>query len=117
MHSSMSSVPKARGIDNRFVDYIDQHCRDNKNPKQILESLKCKVCNGDYGPLDVLAIPSADQIKNRKIFATKEGEQYQQYNRAYRVQEWTANHFITSHEAFEALANDAFFTLGQQKRS
>ena len=103
VHSSMSSVPKARGIDNRFVDYIDQHCRDNKNPKQILESLKCKVCNGDYGPLDVLAIPSADQIKNRKMFATKEGEQYQQYNRAYRVQEWTANHLITSQEGLKHL--------------
>jgi hypothetical protein len=42
-HSSMSSVPKARGIDNRFLDYIDQQCRDNKTPKQILESLKCKI--------------------------------------------------------------------------
>ena len=31
VHSSMSSVPKARGIDdNRFLDYIDQQYRDNK---------------------------------------------------------------------------------------
>jgi hypothetical protein len=67
----------------------------NKTPKQILESFKCKVCNnGDFGPLDDPAIPTADQIKNRKKFATKEGEQYQQYNRAYRVQEWTANHLV-----------------------
>ena len=75
MHSSMSSVPKARGVDNRFLDYIYQQCRDNKTPKQILESLKCKVSNRDFGPLDDLAIPTADQIKNRKTFATKEGEQ------------------------------------------
>ena len=38
-HASMKSIPKARGIDNHFVDFIDLQCKDGKPPKQILDAV------------------------------------------------------------------------------
>ena len=34
-----ASIPKARGIDNHFVNFIDLQCKDDKPPKQILDAV------------------------------------------------------------------------------
>ena len=42
----------------------------------------------------------------------KEGEKYQQFNRAYRLQEWVEANLLVSEEQFLSIPDDKVFTLG-----
>jgi len=84
LHAMSKTIPKAREIDNRLVDYIDQQCKDGKPPKEILDAVNHKATKGEFGQIGDLVFPTIEQIRNRKKYATKESELFQQYNRAYK---------------------------------
>ena len=108
----MSYIPKKRGIDPRLLDFIDYLCKEDKPPKEIRYSVLRKAQAGDWGPFDDIIFPSIEQIKNRKKSVKKEDEKYQQFNRAYRVQQWTETNLLTSEEQFDSVPVDKVFTLG-----
>jgi len=112
LHTMSKTIPKARGIDNRLVDYIDQQCKDGKPPKEILDAVHHKATKGEFGQIGDLVFPTIEQIRNRKKYATRESEQFQQYNRAYKVKEWVEYNLVSTEEKFQSLANDDVFTLG-----
>ena len=111
-HCSASIVPRRRGIDLRLLDFIDYLCKEDKPPKEIRYSIIRKAHAGEWGPIKDLIIPSVEQIKCRKKTVKKEGEKYQQYNRAYRLQEWVDANLLDSEEQFKSLPDDKVFTLG-----
>lgn len=112
LHSALSYVPKKRGIDPRLLDFIDYLCKEDKPPRDIRYSVLRKAEAGDWGPVDDIIFPSIEQIKNRKKSVKKEDEKYQQFNRAYRVQQWTDANLLTSEEQFDSIPVDKVFTLG-----
>ncbi len=74
-----------------LTTYIDQQCKDGKPPKEILllDAINHKATKGEFGQIGDLVFPTIEQIiRNRKKYATRESEQFQQYNRAYKVKEW-----------------------------
>ena len=70
-------------IDNRLLDFIDQQCKNGKTSKDILDLVHQKVVKGDFGKCDDFVFPTMNQIKNRKKYALREGEQFKQFDRAY----------------------------------
>ena len=100
LHTMSKTIPKARGIDNRLVDYIDQHCKDGKPPKEILDAVHHKATKGEFGQIGDLVFPTIEQIRNRKKkYATRESEQIQQNG-------------SNTTTLFPSLVNDDVFTLG-----
>ena len=112
LHTTSSSIPKKRGIDPRLLDFIDYLCKDDKAPKDIRYAVLRKAQAGEWGPTEDLIFPSIEQIKNRKKSVKRENEKYQQFNSAFRVQQWTEANLLTSEEQFNSLPVDKVFTLG-----
>jgi hypothetical protein len=68
LHSSSSNFPKMRGIDTRFLEYIDYLCRQGKPPREIRCAVLRKANAGQWGSIDNIVFPSIRQINNRKSY-------------------------------------------------
>ena len=112
LHSTSSSIQKKRGIDPRLLNFIDYLCKDDKAPKDIRYAVLRKAQAGEWGPTEDLIFPSVKQIQYRKQSVKRNNKKYQQFNSAFRVQQWTEANLLSSDEQFDSLPVDKMITSG-----